>query len=331
MEDQINLQEDETIINNETVEEVVDETTEVEEFAATPEETTEEVSAEAEEPAYEPDYTFKVYDEEKEIDDFFKGLIKDKETEEKVREFMCKAYGLEPMKEKYNALKERVNTEYKPQVEQFTNMQQNINLIGEMANKKDFGSIFDFLKWNRQDILNWAVQEAEYMQMPPEQKALYEQQRQLQNQAYQAQHQNQMYEQQIMQKEVETRTLQLDYELQRPDVSSFAQNYDSKAGKPGAFKEEVIKQGQIAWHVEGKDIPIMEAVQRTMQRFGNFVQTTETPAPVETRPVSVKDKVVTPATKQTLPNIQGKGTSPARPKIRNLDDIKKLYQQKSQE
>src|SRR5688500_3044500 len=56
-------------------------------------------------PQYTPNYKFKVMDEEKEFDDFLKGAIKTKEDEEKLRDIVTKAYGLDAHKKTHETLK----------------------------------------------------------------------------------------------------------------------------------------------------------------------------------------------------------------------------------
>src|SRR5688500_2643210 len=57
-------------------------------------------------PAYTPDFKVKIKGKEFEIDEMFRGLIKDADSEKKVKEFFEKAYGIDFVKQDRKALKD---------------------------------------------------------------------------------------------------------------------------------------------------------------------------------------------------------------------------------
>ena len=131
----------------------------------------------------------------------------------------------------------------------------------------------------------------------------------------------------IQEQQVQARELQLSNELSRPDISSFSQNFDSAFGNPGAFRQEVIRQGQLAWHNEKIDLPVDQAVKRVMDQYGSMVTP---PSPVQSQPAAPhvhnqQPKVVV-SQQPTLPNMQAGGGSPAKRQISSLDELKKIRQ-----
>ena len=79
-----------------------------------------------EKPAYTPNYKLKVYDEEKELEDkFLKDLIKDPESEKKVKEIAQKYLGFDTVKSRH----EKVKSEYQTFKEQAEPVVEYLSLI----------------------------------------------------------------------------------------------------------------------------------------------------------------------------------------------------------
>jgi hypothetical protein len=265
-------------------------------------------------PSYQANYKFKVLDKELEVDDFLKGVIKDSETEKKVKELYEKAYGLDSVKADRQTLK----TQLAEVQDKYTKTEQGLDTLGKYVQAGDFDSFFDSLNIPKANILKYALDLVQREQWTPEQKASWQQGREAQQQAQYYQTQNQQLLQQQQQLSIQQREFDLSMVMSKPDISSVVQAYDAGMGNPGAFRELVIKFGQ-AYAAQGQDIPAEQAVQEAVKYLKaanpNLGMTAQ--APVQ------QSNVVAPSNKPVIPNMPGKGTSPVRTTVKSIADIKK--------
>jgi hypothetical protein len=266
---------------------------------------------------YAPNYKFKAADKEMEFDDVVKGIIKTADQEKKLRELYEKAHGIDQVKSE----RERIRGEYRATQEKYNNLNKGIENLSAMLNKGDYHGFFQALKIPEETILQYALQRVNYREMPPEQRqtidAQYERDQKL---AYLEQSNNEllnMYQQQSVQQ----RSNELDGYIQRPDVVSIAQSFDARAGKPGAFRDEVIKRGQYYASIGGEDISVEQAVREVAQLVGyqqqqaaNEMATAQTGLPPQS----------TATYKPVIPNIKGRSSSPAKKVISSMEELKKL-------
>lgn len=275
-------------------------------------------------PQYTPNFKFKVMDEEKEFDEFIRGAVKDKEHEEKLRDLYTKAYGLEHHKQTHESLKKKVETHYRPLEDNYTQTMNSLRYLDQTVQKKDYQTFFDTLKIPRQDILKYALDLVKYEELPPEQKAAVDRQRQVEQYNERLAQENQSYQSQAQDYAVQVRTMQLNNELMNPNHNSFVQSFDAKAGKPGAFREQVIRHAELSFYRNQTDIPVEQAVREVMALYGNLV----TPQALPTQQTQAPQVQQKPP---VIPNVQSSGNSPAKVVPNSLADLRKLAKQKANE
>jgi len=275
--------------------------------------------------AWKPNFKFKVKDKELEFEDSLKSLIKTKDLESKFRELHEKAYGIDEVKADRQTVKQE-RDEWKGK---FGQVESSLQTLGSYVQKKDYHSFFSSLNIPKQDIINYAIQELKYQELPPEQKAAIDQQRQLvQSQETYAQQNNQL-QQQLSQVLVQQVTFEMDQALARPDVSPIAQSYDARVGKPGAFKEEVIRRGQYYENVHKVSPPVSQLVSEILnlvgaspaqQGAGNTLQGQQQASQV----------VHNQQQKPVIPSFSGAsaGKSPAKKIPTSVEDLRKMRQNK---
>jgi antitoxin component of RelBE/YafQ-DinJ toxin-antitoxin module len=255
-------------------------------------------------------------DKEHEIDDFMLPVLKDADTEKKVRELYEKAYGLEPVKADRQSLREKLQE----RETQFQSLESEVTQAMGFAREKDFDSFFDAVGIPKSDVLRYALELVQREQMPPEQKAAWQQQRETAQRVREYEQQNQQLMQSQQQLMVRQREFELSSALARPDVSAVAQAYETGMGNPGAFREYVIRIGQ-AYAAQGQDIPAEKAVEEAVRHLRAvnpaLGQQTQQQAGPQT------SQVVSPNQKPVIPNIQGRGATPIKSTIKSLDDIKR--------
>lgn len=275
-------------------------------------------------PAYTPNFKFKAADKEYEFDEWLRPIVKNPEHEKKLRELYEKAYGLDHVKSE----RDKFRTDYKSINDQYSALNKGLDHLSSMIKNKDYHGFLNALKIPEQDILQYALSRVQYSQLPPEQRMAldqqYEEKQKLSyyeqaNQELIAAYQNQM---------VQQRTSELDGYLGRPEVAQIASAFDARIGRPGAFKDEVIKRGQYyASLPEPQDISVEQAVREIMSFVG------PTPQPAQQQQASMGEtmgqmsespQAPVQNQKPVIPNIKGRGTSPAKKVVKSIDDIRKL-------
>jgi hypothetical protein len=272
--------------------------------------------------AYTPNFKFKYVDPEGkdvegEVDDAFKALVKNAEMEKKVRELYEKSHSLDFIKggrQKAQQTASQVSAE-------LTELKGGIDQLRKYVQAGDFDSFFEALEIPQQRVMQYALQVAQREKMDPAQRQAYDQHTQQRRQMMQLQEQNQTLQQQYTNAAVQARTVELDGVLSRPEVAATASAFDSRVGRPGAFRAEVIRRGQHAFHTQGSDVPAEALVADMLSTFGPLVSP-QAPAGMSGAPA-----MAAPQAKPTLPNIMGKGTSPAKRVPKNLADLRQMAQQ----
>lgn len=311
-----------------------------------------EKTAETPEPAIDAKFKAGVYNKETkeieskefEIDKRFHSLMKDPETAKLVRELHEKAYGLDSVKERLNESKtfatqlQRENGEIKSGIDGLRKIYQK---AVQEQNPHKLDSFFAKLRIPQDVIMAYAVAKAELNEMDPAQRNAILGQIHAEQRAEQLAEQQEQFSQQTIAQQQEMKRVMLDTTLQRPEISSLAQAWDQQTGRPGSFREEVVRTGQLAYHQEDADLTPEQAIQRVIQRYnlttkpvipGAVTQqqpaAAATPAPT---PSGAPAKVVVQRTTQTLPNVASKGAqSPLKDKPRSVEDLKKLYKEQYQ-
>lgn len=273
-------------------------------------------SVEAAAPAFTPDYKLKVYDEEKEIQDpFLKALIKDSESEKKVKEIAQKSMAFDTVKTRHESLR----SEYQTFQQQAQPVLELYNNYAKLAQKGDLEGIFDLLKISEQDIYNFALKKAE---QTPEQKAWQQSQRQIQQEKEYLESQNQNLLTDRQRQLSEFRAQELNWVMARPEVHGTASAYDAKNG-PGAFRQFVRKVALAHYaDTQGKeDLSADQAVQEAMKMIGGFVTPTNLNAPQAAPQAQLIPQ--TGGQPPIIPNVNARAVSPVKRQIRSLDDLKR--------
>jgi hypothetical protein len=259
--------------------------------------------------AYTPNLTYKVYDEEREIDDWAKPLINSKETEEQFRSLFSKAGAVEQM----TAKRER-------QLEEFNELSSNherimgiVSQAKQDLNNGDMDSVFQTLGIPEQQVYKWVLDKINYQNLPPEQRQVLDEKSQYQKRTTELERSNQMLEQNWQNEQVQARTRELDWEMNNSEVEDAARAFDTRMGRKGAFRDEVIRHGVADYQITGSDMPVRQAIQEVMQKFATTVQTGQTPNGTAT--ASQKPPVI--------PTIGTSNVSPTRKQWKSIDEMRK--------
>lgn len=289
---------------------------------------TPEAGAAVEKPAYAPSYKYKVMDKELEIPEAFRALMKDDATSKEVRELFEKANGLEHVKgnlQRERDMRKSIEGEYQPLAQQVMDMKGHYQ-------RKDWDSFFgpQGLNVPFDELLQYVHFKLQYEKLPPDQRMVLDERKAAQQRTYQLERQGAQSSQQHEVQLAQAVQHGLSLALAGADVRSASDAYDARVGKPGAFREEVVKRGEFYWVTQGKLIPPDQAVQEVLGLIGPVA-----PAQASAQPAAAaaQASATTPPAPQAaaqapqtpvIPNVQGKSTSPLPTKPRSLQDLKNL-------
>jgi hypothetical protein len=280
-------------------------------------------------PAYVPNFKYKVFGKEKEIDEQFRSLIKDAESEKRVREIFEKADGLEHVKEDRQTVRQQLEAVKAERVE----LDKSLETLSHFVRTDNMKAFFETLKIPEDKILRYAYQRLQYREMTPEQRAQVDGQTQAEQRAYFLQQQNESLLQNFAQTAETQRRSELEMHLAQPNIAQTVQAFDARVGKPGAFVEEVINRGKYHWFANQKDIPVSQAIAEVMSLIGGAPPAAPAGLPNGVIPNGQQaGQSHVPGQNQNkpvIPNIQGNGNSPAKKVPRSLDDLRKLAAQKT--
>lgn len=275
----------------------------------------------ATQPAWTPNYEFTVKDKKHQIDDIFKPLITSKDVEAKMKELYEKSYGLDEVKASRESFKERLTVAEN----EINQTRESLQMIGDLIKKQDFSTFFEILKIPKDQILNYAVKEFQFQQLPAEQQAEIERQRRQEREFYQAQNQNQTLQSQLRDLQVAQARNELNMELSKPEVTSLVQAFDAKLNQPGAFMAEVIRRGQYYEAVLKTSPPVSQLVAEVAQFVGM-----QTPSPQGTpAPQAIPSQgVVSPQAQPVIPAFNGSvQKSPVKKTPSSLQDLRDIRKQ----
>ncbi len=273
-------------------------------------------------PAYSPSYKYNANGEELEFDAWARPLITNADLEKKFQELFQAQKGLplvKKLRDEYKAKHEELSGKY-------GNIEKSLNYVSDLVKKGDMESFFQALQIPEDKILRYAIEKLKFSQLPPEEQQKIVAQRQDSQRLQTVEQQNAELQTQIYQSQVEMRSRELQGELSKPEVQAVVQHFDSRTGRPGAFREEVIKRG-IAYHtMTGEDLPVENAVKEVLSLISQSVQNGTVPQPgaADVAPQSHAAVVEAQSKKPVIPNLQGQGGSPVKRTPKSLDDLRKL-------
>jgi hypothetical protein len=283
-------------------------------------------SKDGEEKPWEANFKVKAYDKEYEIPEKFRGLIT-KENEKDFRDTFEKSFALEVMKEK-NAKIREANEGYQNRIEkELAPTLQRYQKVESYLKKDDFDSFIEKsgIPDLEKKIQAWMLRKLQLNDLPADQQAMYNEKRAADLRAEQLEEENSRYKQtfeaqSLQQKEavIKAGLDDLDAYTRTPGIEEVAKSFDTRLGKDGEFKLEVLRRAAVVARQLGRDVSVKEAVDDFVKMLGGPVAQNSTPE-------QSGSSQATP--KPLLPSLNGKATSPAVQKIKSFDDLRKISKQ----
>lgn len=268
-------------------------------------------------PAYTPNFKYKAALQEKELDPFFHSLVKDPESEKRVKELFTKVDAFDFVKQK----KEALEAEHGSLRGDYEAVNETVSRFNQAVKNDDLSSAFRVAGITKDQVFKWAQRQIALMDMPPEQRQQLEQSEQIKEQKYSLEQQVANLQKQYETQSVQARTTQLEMALGRPQVAQFAEAWDNQSGEPGAFRQFVVDEAKKVFFETNEDMSPEKAVNYVMQRFAKFLNVGQTAGQP---PQAGVVQSVPQNAKPVIPNITGKASSPIKQVPRSLDDLKKI-------
>lgn len=286
-------------------------------------------------PEYTPNFKFKVFDQEKEVDEWLRPIVKNKEMEDKVRDLLTKAHGLPKIKSErdglrteYDNFKKSIANEYAPIVQNYRDLSK---MSAEARQSGDWGQFFHAAQIPAQAVIRWAANTVAHLEKNPNYLDQAQNSWKTNSNLTNLQSENETLKQQTERLHMERQQMELDYHLRTPEIQDYAQSFDTRMATPNAFRNEVIRRGALIEMTENRVATPQEIVSDMMRIYGGVPQ-----APSQTRPMQgqVQSEGTTTAVtgsegKPVLPNIKGRSGSPAKTIVKSTDDLRKIYAQRN--
>lgn len=284
---------------------------------ATSPQTGTEIGNAAEVAPYNPNFKFRVLDKEHEVDEWLKPIIKDAETEKKIKDLYEKAYGLEPVKQSREKFQKEAET-YKGH---YSALYNDVAEAMQLKNSGNLDAFFEKLQIPTEKVADWMLKKLEIQQLPPEQKRVYDELNAKEKAEAQLARQLEAAEAQNRQLATQAREWEVDQWLAKPEVNSIVSRYDSENGA-GAFKSLVAQMGVSHFHAYGEDAPTEQMVSQVMKMLGGAYKS----QPAQMQQASDGEKKL-----PVIPNISGKNVSPTQKIPKSVDDLRRLQREMLQD
>ena len=261
-----------------------------------------------------PNFKYKFENEEREIDPFFRALIKDADSEKKVREIVQLADALPKYKEKLQGTTEWIQTTAQPALQKYEQLNEALAEMGGYLKQKDFDTFFETLKVNEEDVFRWAAKKLSLRELPQEQQDVYNENQRLKREARKAERLEAAFNQRDEIEAVQARRFHLDQGLAKPEVKNLADAVDAVLGKD-AFLNRVIEIGQLAARNSGgkEDLSVDEAIARAVKQYEPFIKAANAG--------KASPQAATQTTPPVIPQVSGTSNVPTKRSVKSMADI----------
>lgn len=259
--------------------------------------------------------------QEKKFDDWVLPVIKDADTEKKVRELFEKAHGIDFVKDDRKQLQQS----FQKVVQEHTTLSKRMERFeGYLANgdiatfQREAGIPNELILHRAKEILN-AMENPALKNAEDQRYAESARVRELEEE-------NETLHSSNTQISVQQRNFELNSSLVRPDIAPIVAAYDARAGRPGAFRDEIIMRGSFYQTVHKVDKSVEDLLAEIVPVLSGLQQqAVETPqiVPAQGMAPAGQQPPTAPVRKPVIPNVAGRGSaSPVKKAVRSIQDIK---------
>lgn len=274
--------------------------------------------AAAPQPAFTPNFKFKVMDKEHEVPEWLRAAIKDEKTNKEAIELFEKAYGLDHVKPKYKQTREEFQ-QLRGSHEELT---KKLKTAGHYLRNNDIDGYLDYVGINPQFIMQWAIEKAQYAQLDENGRRQYDERNSARRRAIDLELQKGELESSSQAQLQELFQEHLNLALDRPEVQTFQEQFNARMGNPNAFMEEVAMRGEAYFQRTGKNLPPHQVIQEVMRLYGS-TQPAAAAAMPHAPAQGTAPAPQAPGKPPVIPHVSGRNASPTVQVSKSIDDIRK--------
>lgn len=283
------------------------------------------VDTQSVEPEWTPNYKYKAYGKENEVDEWARPLI-NKDNQDHMIKLYERAGGFDHLKSNFKELEQKHST-----TEQTLNQFNQIrHTILSSIDKGDLDKAFQVIGLDENKIFNYVKQKLEYQQLPHDQRQIVDQYRATQEARQYAESladQQRRFAEDIMMQKHE---LEMSMTFSNPKYSSTINEYNTKLGDENAFKSVIQQIGATEFYQTGRHMPVAEATEKAIRMLAlNPAQAVEISQSQGNGMVAAPQvaQSQTPNPKPIMKIGKGGGSTPVAQRPRSIADLNKLYQQ----
>ncbi len=258
--------------------------------------------------SYKANLKFKFMGQEKEIPEPFHAIIKDADSEKMVRELHERAMWFEETKPRFIE-----------QSEKLASLNKGLQVLGNHLESGNYGKFFEAFGLTDEKIFDYARQRLEYQQMPEDQRARLDAERQIREQAEMLSQENATLREQTLEFQSQQRGQQLQSVIQHPQISPIVEKHPG--GSAGFYRDVAAH----AWYHEqatGVDMTPEQAVLSYIQQRGLSASQMQNATATAAAQGQAQPGLMTPQQRApTLPTVPSQGTSPAKKMVSSMKDI----------
>jgi hypothetical protein len=241
---------------------------------------------------YVPNLKYKFDDQEKEVDEFWKPLIKDEVSNKKVLEAL-------QMMDAF--------PKYKEKATQYGEVNSAVEQLSKWFASGDHDRVLETLGYTDDMLKDIMIAKLQREKLPAEQRQIFEEKRRVQLENERLLADNQKYQMDV-QRELERRTdFELDTELGKAEYRKLVDVYERTHGS-GSFKRKVAQVGEAMVRQAGTHVPPAEVMKVVVRDYQPFLQ-------MEAPQTSQAPKVI--------PQVGSGSGSPGKKAVTSLDDLKR--------
>jgi len=282
------------------------------------------------ETAYVPNKSYSVRGKKFEFDPIFEPILKNKETEEKLRQLHVKADGVEAMQLQRDNIKkeyETINQEYSKvlPIKDLYERARTFLEKGDMDNGVKCLAASVYTAFTEEEI------EAVYLLTHPEKSEdkakVVGEMNQLRN-SIDTERGYSKANEEILQKEGELINRELGFFMEQPNVKAVSEYYDKTLGRSGAFLDKVIAHGINKSKELRKSCSVSEAISDMIKEVSPFIPKNNVETPPQKKDTSpqgnVKDKIAAPQKDvDKIPDMKSTGSVSRQSKPKSIAELRK--------
>lgn len=278
------------------------------------------------EPEFTPNYKYKAYGKELEVDEWARPLI-NKDNQEHIIKLHERAGGFDHLKNNFKDLEQK----YSSTENNFKQLNNVRHTILNNIEKGDLGKAFGVIGLTDDQVFNYVKKKLEYQNLPADQRQIVDSYRANLERTEETQNllaQQRAFAEDIMMQKHE---LEVMTTFSNPKYAPLINEYNTRLGDENAFRSVVQQVGATEFYTSGRHIPVSEATDRALKMLAlnpsQAVQISQNASGdtsnVQTSHVQTQQQ---PAPKPIMRVGKGGGAAPISQRPRSIADLNKIYQ-----